>query len=188
MMQPKPLLLAMSIVCLVGSAGARSQSIDMPPTAPNAIELLAGRYAYVGNPERDHATIQKSIDAAISNLGWLGRKIAGNRLANHKELPERIEISQLGEDISIVMGSYAAVAPADGSPRALVGPNGRDAKLHYELETDTIVQYFVFEHATRKSTYSFDQANNLVMTVYMTSQKLAHPIEYALVYAPRNGE
>lgn len=188
MMAAKPVLLAMTVFSVCGPMEAHSQSIDMPPTAPDAVELLAGRYAYIGNSDEDHQTIQKSIDAAISNLGWLGRKIAGNRLANHKELPTRIEISQSRDDISIVMGSYEAVAPVDGTKRALVGPNGRDAKLHYELEADAIVQYFVFEQATRKSTYSFDPAGNLVMTVYMTSEKLARPIEYALVYAPGDGE
>lgn len=168
----------------LGAVGALAQSIDMPPTAPDAVELLAGRYEYVGDPKKDHAAIQTSIEAAITNLGWLGRKIAGNRLANHKELPLHVEISRLGDDISIVMGSYEAVAPMDGSTRELVGPNGRDSKLHYELGTETIVQYFVFEHAKRRSTYSFDEAGHLVMTVYMTSEKLARPIEYALVYAP----
>ena len=134
-------------------------------------------------PEKDHAAIQKSIEAAVSSLGWLGRKIAAKRLANHKDLPQRIEISQLGNRVSIVMGKYSAVAPIDGAERELVGPNGRDSKHHYEIRQDTIVQYFVFEHAKRKSTYSFDDEGRLVMTVYMTSEKLASPIEYALVYA-----
>jgi hypothetical protein len=161
---------------------ALSQSVDVPPTAPDAVEVLSGSYAYVGTPDKDHASIEKSIEAAISSLGWLGRKIARSRLANHKELPERIEIERAGDNVSIVMGKYAAIAPDDGTERALVGPNGRDSKLHYELEPETIVQYFVFEHARRKSTYSFNKAGQLVMTVYMTSEKLASPIEYALVY------
>lgn len=180
-----------AIVCglvAVVAASASSQSIDIPPVAPTPLEVLSGSYRYVGNPEKDHATIQKSIDAAITSLGWLGRKIAANRLANHKELPQRIEISRLRDDVSIVMGSYSAVAPMNGSKRELVGPNGRDSKLHYELQADTIVQYFVFEHAKRKSTYSINDAGQLVMTVYMTSEKLASPIEYALVYEREDPE
>jgi hypothetical protein len=163
-----------------------SQSIDVSPTvdAPSALEILAGRYDYIGNPEKDHSEIEKSIEAAITSLGWLGRKIARSRLANHKELPGHIEISRVGNDVSVVMGTYSAIAPMDGSKRELVGPNGRDSKLHYELEDHVIVQYFVFEHAKRKSTYSLDKDGNLVMTVYMTSEKLASPIEYALVYEP----
>lgn len=173
----------MSLVGWLAAATITSaQSIDEPPVAVPAVEVLAGQYRYLGDPEKDHATIQKSIDAAISSLGWLGRKIAANRLANHKELPQRIEISQIGDDVSIVMGKYSAVAPMDGTERELVGPNGRDSKLHYELERDQIIQFFVFEHAKRKSTYSFNASGQLVMTVYMTSEKLASPIEYALVY------
>ena len=169
-----------ALLCVASTAF--SQSIDVPPTAPDAIELLSGSYAYVGTPEKDHAAIEKSIEAALSSLGWLGRKIARSRLANHKELPKRIEISRVGDKVSIVMGEYSAVAKDDGTERELVGPNGRDSKLHYELEPETIVQYFVFEHAQRKSTYSFNKAEQLVMTVYMTSEKLASPIEYSLVY------
>ena len=169
----------------LGAATTASQSIDVGPEAPDALELLSGSYRYVGDPEKDHATIQKSIDAAVTSLGWLGRKIAANRLANHKDLPQRIEISRAGDDVSIVMGKYSAVAPMNGGARELVGPNGRDSKLSYKLETDTIVQFFVFEHAKRKSTYSFNGSGQLVMTVYMTSEKLASPIEYALVYAPQ---
>lgn len=163
---------------------AASQSIDVPPTAPDALELLAGSYEYAGDADEDHTTIQKSIDAAITNLGWLGRRIAANRLSNHRQLPRRIEISRVEDDVSIVMGKYSAVAPMDGRAREVVGPNGRDSKLHYELEQDTIVQFFVFEHAKRKSTYRLDESGRLVMTVYMTSDKLAAPIQYALVYTP----
>jgi len=166
---------------LLASTGA-AQSDDVRRTGGDAVELLCGSYAYVGAAKDDHATIEESIEAAISSLGWLGRRIARNRLANHKELPERIEIERAGENVSIVMGKYSAVARDDGTERALVGPNGRDSKLHYELEPDAIVQYFVFEHARRKSTYRFNKAGQLVMTVYMTSEKLASPIEYALVY------
>ncbi len=178
-----PVVIA-AIGLLFLATGASSQSIDQPPTVPDAVELLTGKYRYVGNAEKDHATIEKSIEAAITSLGWLGRKIARNRLANHKELPQHIEISRAGDNVSIVMGTYSAVAPQDGTERELVGPNGRDSKLHYELEPKRIVQFFVFEHARRKSTYSFNQAGQLVMTVYMTSEKLASPIEYALVYVP----
>ena len=124
-------------VLFLGST-AFSQSIDVPPTAPDAVELLSGSYSYVGTPEKDHASIEKSIEAAISSLGWLGRKIARSRLANHKELPERIEIQRAAENVSIVMGKYSAVAPEDGTERALIGPNGRDSKLHYVLEPEAI--------------------------------------------------
>ena len=145
-------------------------------------ELLSGSYRYVGTPEQDHAKIQKSIEAAITSLGWLGRKIAEKRLANHKELPQRIVIARAGDDMSIAMGKYDAVAPIDGSERAVVGPNGRDSKLSYRLGNDRIVQYFVFEHAMRKSTYRLNRAGQLLMSVFMTSEKLASPIEYELVY------
>lgn len=175
-----------TLLAVLAHEEVRSQSIDVSPKAdaPSAVELLAGRYAYVGDPEKDHATIEKSIEAAITSLGWLGRKIARNRLANHEELPSHIEISRSGDDVSVVMGTYSAVAPMDGTKRELVGPNGRDSKLHYELGDDVIVQYFVFEHAKRKSTYRFDSEGHLVMTVFMTSEKLASPIEYALAYEP----
>ena len=176
--------LLLSGLLFFASMRASSQSIDQPPTAPDALELLSGSYRYVGNAEKDHAAIEKSIEKAITSLGWLGRKIARNRLANHKELPPQIEISRAGDKVSIEMGEYSAVAAMDGTERELIGPNGRDSKLHYELEPTTIVQFFVFEHAKRKSTYSFNDAGQLVMTVYMTSEKLASPIEYALVYAP----
>ena len=78
--------------------------------------------------------------------------------------------------------ALAAVAPEDGTEREVVAPNGRDSKLHYELEPGTIVQYFIPEQAKRKSTYSFNAAGQLVMTVYMTSERLASPVEFALVY------
>jgi hypothetical protein len=184
-MRPRRLALPL-FVALLASAGASSQSIDSPPIALDPVELLAGSYKYVGNPEKDHATIEKSIEAAITSLGWLGRRIARSRLHNHKELPPRIEIARQGDNVSIVMGEYSAVAEDDGTERELVGPNGRDSKLHYELARDMIVQYFVFEHAQRKSTYSLNKSGQLVMTVFMTSEKLASPIEYALVYAPES--
>jgi hypothetical protein len=80
------------------------------------------------------------------------------------------------------MGKYDAVAAVDGSPKALVAPNGRDAKLSYRVAKEEIIQFFVFEHAKRKSTYRLDSEGRLIMSVFMTSEKLASPIVYDLVY------
>ncbi len=170
--------LAWSFAALLGAANAIADDDGNLPV----FERLSGSYRYVGTPEQDHAKIQESIEAAITNLGWLGRKIAAKRLANHKELPRSIVIARAGEQVSVTMGNYDAIAPIDGSERAVVGPNGRDAKLSYRLGNDRILQYFVFEHAMRKSTYRLNAAGQLVMSVLMTSEKLASPIEYELVY------
>jgi hypothetical protein len=110
------------------------------------------------------------------------QSIDTNRLANHKELPQRIEIARAGRNVSITMGEYAAVAPFDGQERELVGPNGRDSKLSYRMTEDAILQFSVFEQAKRKSTYRLNESGQLVMSVYMTSEKLASPIQYDLVY------
>ncbi|MDH3817396.1 MAG: hypothetical protein OES21_02205, partial [Myxococcales bacterium] len=57
------------------------------------------------------------------------------------------------------------------------------SKLSYRLANDELQQFFVFEHAKRKSTYRYNESGQLVMSVSMTSEKLASPIEYELVYA-----
>ena len=173
---------ALAFLVLLGPATVSSQAVEAPSVIVDPVTLLTGSYKYVGDSQKDLAKIDKSIEAAITSLGWLGRKIARNRLATHKELPQRIEISRNGKNISIVMGTYSAVAPEDGTEREVVAPNGRDSKLHYELEPGTIVQYFIPEQAKRKSTYSLNQAGQLVMTVFMTSDRLASPVEFALVY------
>jgi len=165
------------------SQTATSQALDPSPGADaTALVRLAGSYRYVGTPSDDHAKIEASIRAAVSSLGWLGRRIAASRLANHKEIPQRIVVARRGDDVSITMGKYDAVAALDGSPKELVAPNGRDAKLSYRVTTDEILQFFVFEHAKRKSTYRRDGEGRLVMSVFMTSEKLASPIVYDLVY------
>lgn len=148
----------------------------------SVVARLTGSYRYAGTPADDHAKIDASIEAAVSSLGWLGRRIAASRLANHKELPRQIVIARREGELSITMGRYDAVASMDGSPRALVAPNGRDAKLSYRVADEEITQFFVFEHARRKSTYRLDGRGRLVMSVFMTSEKLASPIVYELVY------
>ena len=146
------------------------------------LERLAGSYRYDGDSAEAKATIRASIETAVSNLGWLGRKVAANRLSKHKELPDRVEISQKGADISVTMGPYSAVAPANGAQRELIGPNGRPSKLSYRVTATELQQFFVFENAKRKSTYRFNDKGQLVMSVKMTSERLAAPIEYELVY------
>ncbi len=172
------------LVCVLAAFAtpAVSQLADPTVGAPPILEELAGSYRYAGNAERDHETIERSIEAAISNLGWLGRKIAASRLDNHQELPGRIVIGQQGSNAIVKMGDYRAVAPLDGTKRALVAPNGRDATLAYGFGPNALFQYFVFEQAKRKSTFRFDAEGRLVMSVFMTSEKLAAPIEYDLVY------
>jgi len=76
----------------MGTTTVASQSVDGPPATSAVLERLYGTYRYAGDPAAAHATIQKSIEAAVSSLGWLGRKVAASRLANHKELPGRFPI------------------------------------------------------------------------------------------------
>ena len=175
--------LLVTALLAMGTTTVTSQHVDGPPATSVVLERLYGTYRYAGDPAAAHATIQKSIEAAVSSLGWLGRKVAASRLANHKELPARIEIKRKGDDVSVKMGQYSAIAPIDGTERELVGPNGRDSKLSYRLANDELQQFFVFEHAKRKSTYRYNELGQLVMSVSMTSEKLASPIEYELVYA-----
>ncbi|MEM7138683.1 MAG: hypothetical protein AAF500_19045 [Myxococcota bacterium] len=166
---------------ILAAAAFASRSAAETPTPP-AVELLTGAYRYIGNWERDEAEIQASVDKAIANLGWLGRRIADSRLASHRERPTGVVIARAGENLSITMGEYKAVAPLDGESREVVAPNNRDSKLSYSFSDDAITQSFSAEHAKRKSTYSLDDHGRLVMTVYMTSEKLAAPIAYELRY------
>jgi hypothetical protein len=178
-------MLGVAVTCLhlTSSPTATAQEIDPSSWVdPSALLRLAGAYRYAGTPAEDHAKIDASIQAAVSSLGWLGRRIAASRLENHQELPQRIVLARRGDDVSITMGKYDAVAPLDGSPKELVAPNGRDAKLFYRVTIEEILQFFVFEHAKRKSTYRLDAEGRLVMSVFMTSEKLASPIAYELVY------
>ncbi len=176
-------VLSFPIVVLALAAGPGAASRSAAATSdPSAVETLEGNYRYVGNWQRDEATIQASIDEAITSLGWLGRKIAASRLESHLTRPSRVVIEQAGEDLSVTMDDHEAVAPVDGTKRDVIAPNGRESKLSYRVTDDAILQLFVAEHAKRESTYSLDHANRLIMTVYMTSEKLASPIAYEFVY------
>ena len=161
-------------------AGASHSAAATP--APSAVAVLAGTYRYVGNWKQDESIIQESIREAVTSLGWLGRKIAASRLESHRKRPSRVVIAQAGEDLSITMDDYEAVAPLDGSKRDVIAPNGRESKLSYRMTEAKILQFFVAEHAKRESTYSLDDRGRLIMTVYMTSAKLASPISYEFAY------
>jgi hypothetical protein len=160
---------------------AMSHVAAATPTPP-AVAMLAGTYRYVGNWKQDEARIEASIDQAITSLGWLGRKIAASRLESHLKRPSRVVIARAGDDLSVTMDDYEAAAPLNGAKRDVVAPNGRESKLSYRVADDAILQLFVGEHAERESTYSLDSDGRLTMTVYMTSEKLASPIAYELVY------
>ena len=174
--------LGLSFLVVVAVAGSVSSGTFAATPTPPALERLAGDYRYAGNWERDLALIEKSVERATSNLGWLGRKIADSRLSSHRDRPSDLSIARAGHDVSITMGEYKAIAPLDGSPRDVIAPNGRDSKLSYKMTDDMILQYFSGEHAKRKSTYRMNDRGQLIMTVYMTSEKLAAPIAYELVY------
>lgn len=169
------------VMALAAVQGASSHSAGATPV-PSTLEMLQGSYRYAGNWKRDEATIQASIDEAIAGLGWLGRKIAASRLESHLKRPSRVVIERAGDDLSVIMDDYEAVAPLDGTKQDVIAPNGRESKLSYLVRDDAIVQFFVAEHAKRESTYRLDPDGRLVMTVYMTSEKLASPIAYELVY------
>ena len=174
------LLLSVLAIAL-GALGGVSHPVAAAP-APSVVALLAGTYRYVGNWKQDEAEIQESIEEAVTSLGWLGRKIAASRLESHRKRPSRVVIAQAGEDLSITMGDYEAVGPLDGSKREVIAPNGRESKLSYRMTEAMILQFFVAEHAKRESTYSLDDQGRLIMTVYMTSEKLASPIAYEFTY------
>ena len=118
--------LVVTVLLAMGTTTVTSQHVDGPPTTSVVLERLYGTYRYAGDPAAAHATIQKSIETAVSSLGWLGRKIAASRLANHKELPDRIEIKRIGDDVSVEMGQYFTSSSYSNTPsesRRIVATN-----------------------------------------------------------------
>ena len=155
------------------------------PTASRAqAPSLAGDYLYVAEGSDD---VNRAIETAVARMNFVTRPIARGRL-RRTNIPYRtLQIAHTPTTISVHADQAApVVAPASGQQIRWRREDGETFDVSTEWDGPALVQTFRAEDGQRVNRYTLAPGGDtLIMTVSVTSPRLARPLTSALRYARR---
>jgi hypothetical protein len=142
---------------------------------------FSGRYQHVGG-EAEERAVREAIERTISELGWLTRRFARERLREGARIPERIEIDVDREVVTIREEDREYSAPC-GGVTTLHRPKAGRVEVQHELGPTQLSQIRSTDQGARRATYRLDDdGQRLVATVVTTSPHLPTALVYQLTY------
>jgi hypothetical protein len=168
------LTIFLSLLCVTMFVG-----LSAPPMAQKA--QVEGTYTL---NEAESDDINKVIDDAVGTLNFLERYTARGRLKKLNPVYSKVSIASTSNELSVTVDSQPALrTPANGTPVAWVGPDGRKVNVSMQLANGHLVQTFSSADGRRLNDYTLDpDGRTLTMQVTETSSRLPKPIKYKQVY------
>jgi hypothetical protein len=161
-----------ALLCASGSAGDDARAND----------AFVGEWVHVGG-EIEEQRIRESVEACVSEMGFLVRPLARSRLLDGSRIPLRLEIEAGASWVSIIEDDGAPLAAPLGVPAKLTAHTGDTIDLRHVLTRDALVQWRTSDEGTNRITYRLvDGGRRLVTDVLTTSRHLPRPVTYRLTY------
>ena len=160
---------------------ARAEGGKVPTLAE-----LAGGYTYAGNRSKDESAIKAKSDAATEDMSRIVLKRAQPRLESSTRIEDSFVITPKGGKVSFQADDHVVTVPDDGGSTSIQTPLGETADASFDTKTATLQQTVAKTGGKKTNTFRFDESGRLVMQVRITNSRLAGPVAFTLLYAPKN--
>jgi hypothetical protein len=163
-------------------AGAPSDASTQPDAAPSP-PRFEGRYTLL-DPEPTMARAREATTGAVRGLNPGIRDVFARQLATLMEVYRAITIELRSADgiVRVRLDDRTLESPGDGSPRAQSGPEGRRVSVVHRLEGAALVEEEQTRNGTRRNTFTFEDADVLVVTTSFRTPLLPRPVEIVARY------
>jgi len=144
-------------------------------------EDFSGRYRHVGGQAEERA-VREAVERTLSELGWLKRPFARERLMDGSRIPEHIEIDVERDVVTIREDDHEYTAPSGGFTTLHPQKTGR-IEVRHDLAPTQLSQTRTTPQGARHTAYRLeDDGRHLVAVVVTTSPHLPAPLAYRLTY------
>ena len=185
-----PLLSLFFCFAFTASSKAQSHSSTVPkkPSGKTQVQSLKSVGTLTGNWQRQESSSQRSarlkvIDDVTSEMNWLMRGKAKEKLREATAKNESISIQDNGNNVAIT---------ATGRPRLSISTDGKASKIKGQAESGTVrasrqngVLILEMEggNGSRTTRYTLSpDKSKLTLDVKMSSPNLPKPLQYQVTY------
>ncbi len=169
------------LVALVLASGAEANGAEARFVAD-----FSGRYQHVGG-EAEEQAVGQAVERTLSELSWLKRRLARERMKRGARIPEFIEIA-VDHDVVTIREDDLVYTTQSGGVTTLHAPKAGRVEVHHDLGPTELSQTRSTAQGVRCATYRLeDDGQRLVASVVTTSPHLPAALVYHLTYerAPR---
>jgi hypothetical protein len=142
---------------------------------------FSGRYHHVGG-EAEERAVGQAVQRTLSELSWLTRRFARERMTHGARIPEFIEIAVDHDVVTIREDDLVYTAPSGGAT-TLHRPKAGRVEVHHDLGPTELSQTRSTAQGVRSATYRLEgDGRRLVASVVTTSPHLPTALVYHLTY------
>lgn len=154
------------------------------PTSLGALPDKPLVYTPVASQSANEGTIEKGIEAAISDMSFITKPIARTKLKKSNLAFKKITFKKSGKKVSIQHDDRKTVdSPADGSKVKWTREDGETFTVSQKVEDTQITQVFYADEGNKTLVYKFsDDFSQVSVSVRLDSPKLPAPLKYTLKY------
>lgn len=139
--------------------------------------LPAGEFVLDASRSDDVAAV---INRSTSDLNFIKRPIARKRLKGSNPPPQKISIRPVGDSIDVVVNETVVLRTKPGA-RLKWRYNGEDLDVTTTLENGVLTNTFKAGDGLKRNTYRMIDADNLELTVHISSPQLKHDVDYTQI-------
>jgi len=140
-----------------------------------------GTYVYAEG-RKDEARIERAIDDATADMGFVQRNIARRRLEDSNRPFERFQVYFEGETVLLRSGGHDYELDVGAPPIEAEGLTGNPAKVRANIVGHDLHQTFRAEKGTRILEFVFHEDGLVTLKTRIESKHLPAPVAYSLDY------
>jgi hypothetical protein len=136
--------------------------------------LPAGEFVPDASRSDDIAAV---INRSTSDLNFIKRPIARKRLKGTNPPPQTISIRSVGDSIDVVVNGNVVLRTKPGTQRKW-RYNDEDLDVTTTLDNGVLTNTFKAGDGLKRNTYRMIDADDLELTVHISSPQLKHDVDY----------
>jgi hypothetical protein len=146
------------------------------------MRALVGTFVYAGSSERGRNMIDRVIELATEDMGFLRESIASDRLEEKTAIAPRIVIAREKNMVTVEFQGATYRSRINGGWVTATSPGGESISVRHRIRGDKLVQEIRTKKGRRVNLFSARGKDRLNLDVIISSPHLPEDVRYDLRY------
>ena len=167
-------MIAILVVAVADPGRGRAEGSPM--------SALVGTFVYAGSSERGRIMIDRAIELATEEMGFLRESIASDRLEEKTAIALRIVIAREKNMVTVEFRGATYRSRINGGWVTATSPGGESISVRHRIRGDKLVQEVRTKKGRRVNLFSARGKERLDLDVIISSPHLPEDVRYDLRY------
>ncbi|MGB8224001.1 MAG: hypothetical protein WCF10_15540 [Polyangiales bacterium] len=146
------------------------------------VRALAGTFVYAGSSERGRIMIDRAIELATEDMGFLRESIASDRLQEKTAIAQRIVIARDKNMVTVEFQGVTYRSRINGGWVTATSPAGESIRVRHRIRGDKLVQEIRAKKGRRVNLFRARGKDRLDVEAIISSPHLPEDVRYDLRY------